>query len=238
MPQEPLNSLADRGSDPKPGAPDVDPRAAGGRYYANVRRDMVSFLPDRYSRVLEVGCGEGAFCDLLAPGCEVWGVEPELKSAAVAAQRMHKVLAVRFDDAAPELPLHYFDLVVCNDVIEHLEEPERCLRSIREVLVPGGHVVASIPNVRHWEVLWQLLVEKDWRYVSSGVLDRTHLRFFTERSIRRLFVQTGYEVVQLAGINDVFHPVRRAVLATAALLTLWYWRDVGYRQFGVLARAP
>lgn len=207
-------------------------------YYANPRREMLPFLPGHYSRVLEVGCGEGAFATLLARPCDVWGIEPDAASASRASRKMDRVLVGRFDAVRNQLPANYFDLVVCNDVIEHMEDPESFLRAILSLLVPGGHVVASIPNMRHWEVLWQLLVRKDWRYVQSGILDRTHLRFFTEKSARRLFESSGYVIERVSGINDVFHPVRRAILGAAALLTLGYYRDIGFRQFGILARAP
>lgn len=218
--------------------PQVQAVGPGRDYYANVRHEMVQFLPRTYARVLEVGCGEGAFVPLLTLPCEVWGVEPEPQAAARAASRMHKVLVGPFDAVQAEIPMRYFDLVVCNDVIEHLKDPESFLRSIRQRLVSGGHVTASIPNVRHWEVLWQLLVSRDWRYVQSGTLDRTHLRFFTEKSVRRLFEQAGFLIEREAGINDVFNPIRRMILKTVGWLTLGHFSDMGYRQFGILARAP
>lgn len=213
------------------------PSGPGRHYFANPRHEMIPFLPERYSRVLEVGCGEGAFAGLLQP-CEIWGVEPEPASAVHATAHMHKVLVGRYDEVEADLPESYFDLVVCNDVIEHLADPESFLCSIRSRLVPGGYVVASIPNMRHWEVLWQLLVMKDWRYVREGILDRTHLRFFTEKSAARLFRTSGYVIERASGINDVFHPIRRAVLAFVGALTLGYYRDIGYRQFGIRARVP
>ena len=92
--------------------------------------------------------------------------------------------------------------------------------------------------MRHWEVLWELLVTKDWKYRQEGILDRTHLRFFTEKSVRRLFVEAGFVIARESGINDVFNPVRRMILRTAGLLTLGYYNDIGYRQFGILARVP
>ena len=131
-----------------------------------------------------------------------------------------------------------FDLIVCNDVIEHLPDADAFVQSVRTKLVPGGHIMASIPNMRHWEVLWQLLVRRDWKYGREGILDRTHLRFFTERSIRRLFEDAGFVVERQGGINGAFDPARRLVLNAIGWLTLGHSRDVQYRQFGVLARLP
>lgn len=208
----------------------------GHEYYSNVRHEMVSFLPVTYSRVLEVGCGEGVFATLLKLPCETWGVEPEPTSAARAAARMQRVLAGTFDDVADEIPRGYFDLVVCNDVIEHLSNPEDFLAIVKERMAPGGYIIASIPNMRHWEVLWELLATKDWHYGSSGILDRTHLRFFTEKSIHRLFETSGFHIEQAAGINGAFDPVRRSILRIFGALTLGYYADVQFRQFALRAR--
>jgi 2-polyprenyl-3-methyl-5-hydroxy-6-metoxy-1,4-benzoquinol methylase len=208
----------------------------GPQYYANVRHEMVPFLPPEYSRVLEVGCGEGVFAPLLTRPCEKWGVEMDPASAERARQTMDRVLVGTYEEVASGLPERFFDLVVCNDVIEHMADPEAFLTAVRTRMAPGGHIVASIPNMRHWEVLWQLLVHKDWKYVREGIMDRTHLRFFTERSIRRLFEEGGFTIVRAAGINGVFDPVRRALFGLLSVLTLGLYRDTQFRQFAVLAR--
>ena len=211
--------------------------AAPGRdYYSNSRHEMVGFLPPSYSRVLEVGCGEGAFATLLKQPCEIWGVEMEPMAAARAATRMTKVLVGPYDHVQAGIPIRYFDLIVCNDVIEHLPDPDAFLRSVRSRLVPGGQIVASLPNVRHWEVLWQLLVGRDWKYGVEGILDRTHLRFFTAKSMRRLFEEAGFVVECQRGINGTFNPFRRQVLRLAGLLTLGQLSDLQFRQFGIRAR--
>lgn len=197
---------------------------------------MVPFLPGQYARVLEVGCGEGVFAPLLKQPCETWGVEMDAASAARARERMTRVLVGTYEQVESELPVGYFDLVVCNDVIEHMADPEAFLSAVRTRMAPGGHVVASIPNMRHWEVLWQLLVKKDWKYVREGIMDRTHLRFFTERSIRRLFEDHGFTVERMAGINGVFDPVRRVLFGLVSALTLGFYRDTQFRQFALLAR--
>lgn len=208
----------------------------GPQYYANVRHEIVPFLPPEYSRVLEVGCGEGVFAPLLTRPCEKWGVEMDPASAERARQMMDRVLVGTYEGVEGGLPEGYFDLVVCNDVIEHMADPERFLAAVRTRMVPGGYIVASIPNMRHWEVLWQLLVRKDWKYVRDGIMDRTHLRFFTERSIRRLFEDHGFVVERMSGINGVFDPVRRAVFGLVSALTLGFYRDTQFRQFALLAR--
>lgn len=221
------------------GANVPDPAGGGSeptrKYYANRRDDMLPFLPARYTRVLEVGCGEGAFAALLAPGSEVWGVEPDPVSAARAATRLHRVCAGAYTQVAGQLPDAYFDLVICNDVIEHMVEPEEFLVSMRRKLAPDGHVIASIPNMRHWETLFELLWKKDWRYRQSGTLDRTHLRFYTQKSIERLFTESGFVIERIAGINEPRHPWRRLALLLLSALTLGYYADVRFPQFALRA---
>lgn len=100
-----------------------------------------------------------------------------------------------------------FDCVVFNDVLEHLVDPWEALGASINLLSPSGCIVSSIPNVRYYKVLKQLLFKKDWRYVEAGILDRTHLRFFTEKSILRLFHTCGYRVDVIKGINKSTTPV-------------------------------
>ena len=89
-----------------------------------------------------------------------------------------------------------FDCVVCGDVIEHLREPGRFLARVRDWLDPDGRIVASLPNVRHYSVVTALL-EGNWTYESAGLLDETHLSFFTRRDIIDLFERAGFRIEDL-----------------------------------------
>lgn len=202
-------------------------------YFSSRRDEMLPFLPQRYARVLEIGCGEGRFATLLARGTEVWGVEPDRVSAAQAARHMHRVLVDKYERVSDELPDAYFDLVICNDVIEHMQEPEVFLGSIRRKLAAGGHIVASIPNVRHWETLFELLWQKDWRYRQSGTLDRTHLRFYTKKSILRLFQESGFEVEKIVGVNHSKNRWRRLAFSLLSILTAGNLDDARFPQFAI-----
>ena len=91
------------------------------------------------------------------------------------------------------IPPGSFDAIVCADVLEHLREPERLLEQAREWLAPDGRLIASIPNVRHHSVVRSLL-QGNWTYESAGLLDRTHLRFFTRREIEKLFHRAGFAI--------------------------------------------
>jgi len=166
------------------------------------RSEMRRYIPQGASRVLDVGCNRGAFgAGLKQNGIgEVWGCELDPDAAAVAATRLDKVIAGPF--AADTVPDHYFDVVVFNDVLEHLPDPSQILRVARDKLKPGGVVLASIPNLRHIENLLHIVRDKDFRYEPAGIRDNTHLRFFTLKSIPRLFEQAGYQIQVLEGINE------------------------------------
>ena len=205
-------------------------------YYAKERREVVPFLPPAPTRVLEIGCSEGCFRANLPRSCEYWGVELAPEAARRAATVLDAVLVGPFQDVAPKLPAHYFDLLICNDVIEHLRDHDAFLEEIKGKMTPGGHLVGSVPNVRYLPHLFQLLIGKEWRYSESGLLDRTHLRFFTFRSWRRTLREHGFVVEAMSGINAVTPgptwPRRLAKRVAIAILG----GDTRYLQFAFRVR--
>ena len=219
-------------------------------YHAN-RGVMARFLPDAYERVLEVGCGAGGFRDHLRQPCEVWGVEPNAEAGKTAALKMDRVLIGTYDSVADQLPDAYFDVVVCNDVIEHMTDHDAFLEAIKQKMRPGAFIVGSIPNIRHITALFKLLVLKDWRYSESGILDRTHLRFFTKMSLRRTLQAHGYAIQMFAGVGSIIrHGISRRtnkpgtlqdmsyrlISVTVVLLTLGYYWDTQYPQYAFRVR--
>lgn len=180
----------------------LDYAAKEAQYFAEVRQEMLCFVPVNCRRLLDVGCGAGAFGLFLKQQrqIEVWGVEPFPAAAAKAAEKIDHVVLGQFEPGM-NLPKSFFDCIVFNDVLEHMVEPELALRSAKDLLSPGGTIVASIPNVRHLPVLWQLAVHGRWDYQDCGVLDKTHLRFFTKSSMLKMFHTEGYGVKSIDGIN-------------------------------------
>ena len=173
-------------------------------YYRNTRPEVAAFLPPDAARVLEIGCGAGNFRRNFTGPVEYWGVEPVPAIAAIAAGALDKVLVGTFRDVLASLPDGHFDLVVCNDVIEHMDDHDGFLEAIKGKMRPGrAWLVGSVPNVRYITNLYALLVRKDWQYVDAGILDRTHLRFFTRRSLERALLAHGYSVERLEGINRI-----------------------------------
>lgn len=126
-------------------------------------------------------------------GCEAWGVEPVAEMARSAASRLDRVLPCSVEMSMEHLPENYFDTIICADVLEHLVDPWQVLRQLRERLAPGGELIASLPNVRNWSIVRRLL-EGRWEYEDAGILDQTHLRFFTWQECIRMFERAGFTI--------------------------------------------
>jgi 2-polyprenyl-3-methyl-5-hydroxy-6-metoxy-1,4-benzoquinol methylase len=211
-----------------------DLREAPADYHSIERPEMLPFVPAGARRIADVGCGTGSFGAALKrrSGAEVWGIELSAAAGREAEARLDRVLIGDASTCVASLPDAYFDCVVFNDVLEHLADPYQVLLRTQAKLAPEGTVVCSIPNVRYWRVLRGLLLRKDWRYEETGVLDRTHLRFFTERSIRSMFGELGYEILELRGIN----PTRKRGVRLVRALSLGWLSDIVYLEFGCRVR--
>ena len=158
-------------------------------YYQGARPEMVDLVPKTAETILDIGCGEGHFAAGLKKelGAEVSGIELDEKSAALAVEKLDKVYSGDVNEIIKGLPESYYDCITCNDVLEHLVDPYSILKQLKSKLAPEGLIVSSIPNVLYFRVLANLLFKGDWKYENEGVLDRTHLRFFTRKSIIRMF---------------------------------------------------
>jgi 2-polyprenyl-3-methyl-5-hydroxy-6-metoxy-1,4-benzoquinol methylase len=172
-------------------------------YYQQPRHEVAALVPATARRVLDVGCAEGVLGrHLLERGvAEVVGIEQVPEVAIRAGQRLTRVLCG--DVSTVELPagIGTFDCIVFADVLEHLVNPTEVLRRFLPLLAPGGTIVASIPNIRHHAIL-HMLAEGHWSYQDAGIMDRTHLRFFTLKEIQALFAAEGLEIRTLSANMD------------------------------------
>jgi SAM-dependent methyltransferase len=201
-----------------PVGPAADYAAKRDEYFTGARRLFVDDLPRNLSaRLLEIGCGTGnTAAYALAQGKCGWscGIELCPDPATEAATKMDRVIVGDIEQVHLDLPLASFDVIIMSEVLEHLVNPSRVLERLRVFLKPGALVLAGSPNVCHYSVLLMLLKGR-WDYQEKGILDVTHLRWFTPRSYRDLFESAGY-VVDYVGPAS---PLRlKARLADAVLL--------------------
>jgi 2-polyprenyl-3-methyl-5-hydroxy-6-metoxy-1,4-benzoquinol methylase len=160
--------------------------------------DLFLRLAGREQDILDVGCGEGHFAARVsAAGNRVVGIDqlPEAERVDALDQYVSADLDRGLAAAGAALGERKFDLIMLHDVLEHLRDPELMLRDCRELLKPHGIVAVSVPNVANITVRLALLFGQ-FEYRPRGILDRTHLRFFTRKSAHRLLEECGYEVIE------------------------------------------
>lgn len=168
-------------------------------YFSFVRKDIAPLLPRHAARVLEIGCGSGAtLAWLKATGRADWtaGIELSSEAAAVARTRLNLLLEGDVDRLIDQFPPQSLDLILCLDVLEHLVDPWGTLQRLQALLRPGGQLIASLPNIRHYSVLLPLLFAGHWRYQAAGIMDITHLRFFSRKTAVDLLRQAGLRVAK------------------------------------------
>jgi SAM-dependent methyltransferase len=187
--------------------------------------DLLAYIPHDCRRVVEVGCSTGALARAylnLNPDCHYVGVDIDPDYAAAARQVCAEAVAGDVETMTDDLfdPLFACDCAVFGDTLEHLRDPWRTLRRIRPRLQAGGRVIACLPNAQHWSVQLRLACGL-LRYEDSGLLDRTHLRWFTRITALEMFAACGYRVIDgrprifAEAERERFLPAIRA-MATAA----------------------
>ena len=205
-------------------------------YYQSQRREMLNFVPADAKRFLELGCGSGGFGVFMRESrkdVHITGIEIHPASAQQARTQLDVVIEKPIEIALASITKGSFDCVVCNDVLEHLVDPWAVLKLIRPVLSPNGSVVSSIPNIRHFPVFKNYFLNGDWKYEKWGVLDRTHLRFFTKKSIERMFNEAGFVISQIEGIFSQPLPWKAALMNRFMAGAL---DDMRFERFACVAR--
>jgi 2-polyprenyl-3-methyl-5-hydroxy-6-metoxy-1,4-benzoquinol methylase len=199
---------------PRPALPawrtclDIEAQSAE-HYLDHWNAPLLEMVEQPPRRVLELGCAAGMFGAKLKekfPGAHVTGVDAGRAAAAKAATRLDRVVTSRLEnlDLAAEGAAHgEFDLVIAADILEHLVNPWEFLVRLRPYMAAGGVLLSSMPNVRNLNLVMDLLVNGRWRYAERGILDVTHLRFFTLEEMRIMFVETGYAP---QGFTAIFSP--------------------------------
>lgn len=204
-------------------------------YHSQQRSEMLRYLPKNAKIVLDIGCGEGCFGELIKKynNSEVWGIELSPHAAEKAKVKLDRIYIGNIETDQFDLPEEYFDCVVFNDVLEHLYYPWDVLKQVKKLLKNSGYVLASIPNIRYYRQVQRFLLNGDWDYEPRGLLDRTHLRFFTCKSMRKLFEQSGYTAISIEGLKYNKFSWKFNLLN---LLFGKRFEDMRYLQFACLAK--
>jgi 2-polyprenyl-3-methyl-5-hydroxy-6-metoxy-1,4-benzoquinol methylase len=198
-------------------------------YFGHARTEVVPLLPaGRADRVLDVGCGRGdtlAFLHAIGRCRWTCGVEMFPDAAEVAKSRLDAVYVGNIEQIDLRIPPASLDVVLCLDVLEHLIDPWTTAKRLAGLLKPGGVLIASIPNVRHFRVVLPLLFRGRWTYSDFGLMDRTHLRFFTKGSAVELIEQAGLRIdtIRPSGM-EATHKRAMVALSLGALEPLFVFQ--------------
>lgn len=177
-------------------------------YSCFAREDLLSLVPkdilitDKPFNVLEIGCACGATLIELKrrfPNASIYGIELDEGPANIASH-FAKISNENIENSSLSYPKSFFDFIIFGDVLEHLREPDKVLETIQDYLTEDGMILASIPNVMHISVIKPLL-SGFWTYENAGILDRTHVKFFTYHEILRLFQNSGYLVENVSATS-------------------------------------
>jgi 2-polyprenyl-3-methyl-5-hydroxy-6-metoxy-1,4-benzoquinol methylase len=167
-------------------------------YFGHERTEIKELLPNSCERVLEVGCGDGTTLKWLKNSnrChETYGIEIFQSAALKAKNVVDHLFHGNIENDEIGFLSKKFDVILLLDVLEHLLDPWVVLKKlVEDNLNLNGSIIVSLPNIRHYSALFPLFFKGEWTYQKSGILDKTHFRFFTKKSCIELFSQSGLKV--------------------------------------------
>lgn len=206
-------------------------------YYSRPRDDLFRLIPKTPGLVvLEVGCGEGQLGRRLKECNQiVYGIERDPSAARVAASVLDRVYAGNAEEFEFNLSDEFFDTIILGDVLEHLVDPWGLLAKTKKYLAREGIIISSIPNLQYFPILWDLIRGR-FKYQAHGILDRTHLRFFTAKEVRKLFSGAGYKIINEPRIFPYKKKWARNLAAVLDFLSFGALRNYLVGQIYVIAR--
>jgi 2-polyprenyl-3-methyl-5-hydroxy-6-metoxy-1,4-benzoquinol methylase len=180
-------------------------------YYKGINKNILKHIKKNSASVLDVGCAQGNLGRVIKEefGSTVIGIEAFPNAAMEAREKLDEVYDENIENFNMPFKKESFDHIIFGDVLEHLNDPWLTLKNIRPFLKKDGSIITSIPNIAHITTVVDLLQGK-WTYQDAGLMDKTHLRFFTKTEIEKMFNECGYNVVNIESIvvsNEVYDKV-------------------------------
>jgi 2-polyprenyl-3-methyl-5-hydroxy-6-metoxy-1,4-benzoquinol methylase len=188
-------------------------------YYDLPREEILNLIPSTTKHLLDVGCGSGTLAAAAKAKYkidEVVGIEKHEGASKKAALKIDKLICGDIEKVALEFSEKHFNCIICADILEHLVNPESILDKLKTILSDDGVLITSIPNIRHIVPLLKIIFNK-FEYESSGILDKTHLRFFTLHTMKKMFDETGFVIQRMECNRSISLKFRVANILTLGL---------------------
>jgi len=176
-------------------------------YGDNPRTELIDLIREAPEQMFEIGCGSGATGMAIKrkfPNVIYIGLDSDKEAAEIARTRLDRVIVSDIEKVHLDsfgLKKECFDLIICADILEHLYDPWKTIFELRDYLTPEGKILASIPNVQYINHIINFL-HGNWKYDDNGLLDVTHIRFFTLNEIVKMFTGTGYNIIHCSGATN------------------------------------
>lgn len=170
--------------------------------------EALSLIPKDAQRILEVGCGGGATlrafkerCIAEGRACEVVGVDIEAEAVSRAREYLDAAYLIDAEEEElTEYPNGYFDLLIMQYVLEHVVNPWAALRHWLQLVRPGGYIIVGVPNIANYKFLKRLILQDEFTHEPAGILDWTHLRYFTGHSLTKLLTEADLKIIKSIGL--------------------------------------
>lgn len=183
-------------------------------YFAHARTEIASLIDfSPKARVLELGCGSGHTLHWLKQTQRCgWAAGIEAYAPRMDSNLIDEFFQSDAEEPLPALQHAQYDAILCLDVLEHLRDPWAVLTKLLARLAPGGQVIVSLPNIRNYKLVLNLLLKGQFKYQNDGILDRTHLRFFTRKSAEEMLQEAGLQVLAVH-YPEMNRPAKRLMMA-------------------------
>jgi len=193
-------------------------------YFDSTRLDVMNLLPEWSDIILEVGCGSGNTLEYLKRigKCnKTIGIEINQDAAHLAVTKADEVYIGNIETMIVPLEKNSCDAIICLDVLEHLYNPEKVLSHLTSLLKPGGACIISLPNICNYRIIISMLLGK-WNYTDEGLLDKTHIKFFSVKSSKELMNNPPLRVVEVKyNYNSIFRFIDRLTLGALSHILVY-----------------